>query len=142
MTVPVRRQNHGLLPDLMDWAESFPPLVGFRPLSALQGIRIEDFVKDGHYVIRAELPGIDPDKDVTLTVADRSVTISAERKEETEDGYRSEFRYGSFTRTITLPGEAKTDSVKADYAKGILTVTIDLDKKKNTERKIPIEHKK
>lgn len=140
MTLPVHRSNHGLFPDLMDWAESFPPLIGLRPMAALQGIRIEDYVKDGCYVIRAELPGIDPDKDVTVTVAERSLTIAAERTEERKDKYRSEFRYGSFSRTVTLPAEAREDTLKAGYANGILTVTVDLDTEKQTERKITIEH--
>ncbi|QUQ64068.1 Hsp20/alpha crystallin family protein [Kutzneria sp. CA-103260] len=138
MATPVRRQ-HGLLPDLMDWAESFPSLFGFRSMLGVQGIRVEDFVEDGMYVVRAELPGIDPGKDVTITVDDRLLTISAERTEETTDKNHTEFRYGSFSRTVALPADAKEEDIKASYAKGILTVRVPVDETAKVHRKIQIE---
>jgi HSP20 family protein len=142
MAVPVRGQQHGLLPDLMDWAESFPSLLGFRPMSGIQGIRVEDYVEDGAYVVRAELPGIDPGKDVTITVDNRLLTISAERSEEKSEKNRSEFRYGSFSRTVALPADAKEEQIKASYAKGILTVTVPVDETAKVHRKIEIQTEK
>lgn len=139
MAVPVRRQAGTLLPDLVDWAESFPSLLGLRTLPGLQGIRVEDYVDDNKYVVRAELPGIDPEKDVTVTVDNHRLTIIAERSEEVVDKRHSEFRYGSFTRTVPLPPEAKEDGVKAKYADGILTVTIALGDAKKSHKKISIE---
>lgn len=138
MVMPARRQ-HGLLPDLIDWAESFPNMFGFRPTPGIQGIRVEDFVEDGMYVVRAELPGIDPGKDVTITVDDRLLTISAERSEETTEKNRSEFRYGSFSRTVALPADAKEEDIKASYAKGILTVRVPVQESAKVHRKIEIE---
>ena len=44
-------------------------------------IRLEEEITDGHYVVRAELPGIDPAKDVVITVCDNRLTIKAERSE-------------------------------------------------------------
>ena len=138
MATPVRRQ-HGLLPDLIDWAESFPSVFGFRPMQGIQGIRVEDFVEDGTYVVRAELPGIDPGEDVTITVDDRLLTISAERTEETADKNHAEFRYGSFSRTVALPADAKEEEIKASYAKGILTVRVPVNETAKVHRKIQIE---
>ncbi|GAA3431773.1 Hsp20/alpha crystallin family protein [Kutzneria kofuensis] len=135
MAKPVRRQ-HGLLPDLIDWAESFPSVFGLRPAP---GMRVEDFVEDGMYVVRAELPGIDPAKDVTITVHDRLLTISAERAEETTEKNHSEFRYGSFSRTVSLPAEAREEEIKAGYADGILTVRVPVDETATPHRKIEIE---
>ena len=58
-------------------------------------------------VVRAELPGVDPEKDIDVTVEDGVLTISAERRESTEKkedtSYRSEFRYGSFVRRLPVP---------------------------------------
>jgi HSP20 family protein len=139
MAVPVRGQQHGLLPELIDWAESFPSLLGFRPVSGIQGIRVEDYVEDGVYVVRAELPGIDPGKDVAITVNNRLLTISAERGEETTEKHRSEFRYGSFSRTVVLPADTKEEDIKAGYTKGILTVRIPVDETAGVPRKIEIE---
>ena len=71
-------------------------------------IRVEQFREDGALVVRADLPGIDPDKDVELTVSDGMLHIHAERREEEkreEKGYlRRELRYGSLSRTLPLPG--------------------------------------
>lgn len=64
-------------------------------------IRVEDHVEDGHYILRAELLGVDPAKDVDVSVRDGQLTIKAERTEKKEEGTRSEFRYGSFYRSIS-----------------------------------------
>jgi HSP20 family protein len=135
MVMPAHRQ-HGLLPDLIDWAESFPARFGFRPVP---GIRVEDFVEDGMYVVRAELPGVDPGKDVTITVDERLLTIRAERTEEKTEKNRTEFRYGSFSRTVALPADARVEEIKAGYANGILTVKVPVDRPAKAHRKIEIE---
>jgi HSP20 family protein len=68
-----------------------------------------DEVQDGeNLVVRAVLPGIDPEKDVETTVSGGMLQIRAERREEQdvddkEKGYRRELRYGSFSRTLQLP---------------------------------------
>ncbi|MBU3750399.1 MAG: Hsp20/alpha crystallin family protein [Mycobacterium sp.] len=101
------------------------PWAGPRPIGAEnQLIRLEEEVQDGHYVVRAELPGIDPAKDVDITVCGGRLTIKAERTEKTETNGRSEFSYGSFTRTISLPSGANPDDITANYDKGILTVNV------------------
>ena len=61
-------------------------------------MRLEDEMEDGRYVARAEIPGIDPGKDVDITVRDGRPTIKAERTENEEGKGRSEFRYVSFVR--------------------------------------------
>lgn len=107
-----------------------------------QPIRVEDFLEKDRYVIRAELPGIDPDKDVEVSVNDGILTIVAERREETRDRKRSEFHYGSFSRSVTLPAGAKEDEITATFDKGMLEVTVMLET--STEevkgRTIPVQH--
>jgi HSP20 family protein len=136
MSVPARRQS--LLPDLSDWFDSFPSLMGWRPMASLQAIRVEDFVDGDDYVVRAELPGIDPDKDVEITVQGGVLTIRAERKEETSDKNRSEFRYGSFVRSVRLPDAANEDTVRAAYKDGILTVRVALTQPSADAKKITV----
>jgi HSP20 family protein len=105
-------------------------------------MKVEEFRDGDTLVVRAEMPGIDPDKDVEITVADRMLHLRAERRSETktEDkkGYRSEFRYGSFSRTVRLPAGAGEDDVKASYHDGILEVRIPVDDNANGAKKIPI----
>ena len=91
-------------------------------------IKVEE-VRDGDsLVVRAELPGIDPEKDVDVSISEGALHISAHREERTEEkakgSYRSEFRYGSFERTLPLPDGATPDSVTASYKDGVLEVRV------------------
>src|SRR5689334_22118416 len=76
-------------------------------------IRLEDRVTDTEYTVRAELPGLDPEKDVQVTVAHGLLTVHAERKEESQTKHRTEFRYGVFERAVRLPANADETGVKA-----------------------------
>jgi HSP20 family protein len=81
-------------------------------------LRVEEYVDGDTLAVRAELPDIDPDKDVELSVANGVLHIRAQREEKTEkkdkDVYRSEFRYGSFVRNVPLPeGSRRTTSRRA-----------------------------
>ena len=91
-------------------------------------IRVDEFREGSTEVIRAELPGIDPEKDVELTVADGVLRIRAERRtdEKSEDkGYvRHEMRYGSLTRTLPLPEGVQEGDISARYRDGILEVRV------------------
>ena len=91
-------------------------------------IKVEE-VRDGDsLVVRAELPGIDPEKDVDVSISDGALHISAHREEKSEEkskgSYRSEFRYGSFSRTLPLPEGATPESVRASYKDGVLEVRV------------------
>ena len=59
-----------------------------------------------------------------MAVDDRMISISAERTESHIEGKRSEFRYGSFSRSIALPPGVTEDEVAAEYRDGILEVRI------------------
>jgi HSP20 family protein len=89
-------------------------------------IRMEDHVTDTEYTVRAELPGLDPEKDVQITVTHGVLTIHAERKEEKQARHRTEFRYGMMQRSVRLPANADEEKVTARYSKGILEVTVPL----------------
>jgi HSP20 family molecular chaperone IbpA len=104
-------------------------------------IRLEEFTEEGRYVLRAELPGIDPEKDVEVTVSDGMLTIHGERKEEEKEGRRTEFRYGSFTRSIALPAGADEYNVTAVYDKGVLEITVGLKEPAETKHTIKVETK-
>ena len=101
---------------------------------------MEDYVQEGNYVLRAELPGLDPEKDVEVSVEKGTLTIHAERHEEHKERHRSEFRYGSFTRSVTLPEGADTEHVTAGYDKGIVQVSVPVPQAKAEARRIEIRH--
>ena len=91
-------------------------------------LRVEEFMDDKTMVVRAELPDIDPDKDVEVAVVDGELRIKAERQQKTEhkdkNSYRSEFRYGSFTRSVALPTGTTESDVTATYKDGVLEVRV------------------
>jgi HSP20 family molecular chaperone IbpA len=121
-----------MFPELVEWFEE--PFLTLRPYLG-QPIRIEDFVAGDHYMVRAELAGIDPEKEVEVTVGGGYLTIHAERHDKTEGKHRTEFRYGSFSRSLSLPAQANADDVKASYDHGILTVSVGLKAEKKEEVK-------
>ncbi|MEM6105747.1 Hsp20/alpha crystallin family protein [Mycobacterium sp. 050272] len=132
-------QPHSWLPD---WSEFWSDLRNGVPSALRRGnlIRLEDETQDGHYLLRAELPGIDPAKDVDITVRNGQLTIKAQRSEKTQSNGRSEFSYGSFMRSITLPAGADEDDIKASYDKGILTVDVALpEQTAATEKHIAVQ---
>lgn len=110
-------------------------------------IRVDEYRDGDTVVIRAELPGIDPDKDVELTVVDGMLRINAERRveEKSEDkGYtRHELHYGSLTRTLPLPEGTSESEIKATYTSGILEVRVPVVEKpaEATPTKIAISKK-
>lgn len=136
MSVPARRESRGMLPDLFDLFEM--PFAALRPMTG-QAIRMEDAVEDDRYVVRAEIPGIDPEKDLEISVSHGVLTIRAERQESREGRRHSEFRYGSYERHMRLPANIKEDEIKATCDKGIVTITMPFEEPKEAARRVPIE---
>ncbi len=77
--------------------------------------------------VEAELPGVDQ-KDVQVTVEDGTLTVKGEKKVEKEESragyYMSERHYGSFFRSIGLPPGVDMEKISADFANGVLKVTL------------------
>jgi HSP20 family protein len=124
-----------LFGDAGDWLEEGFPFFGG------QLIRVEDQLTDNAYVLRAELPGLDPEKDVKVTTTGGMLTVHAERQEETKGVNRSEFRYGSMHRSVRLPAGADEEHITATYDKGILEVTVPLTAAPPTGRTITVTGK-
>ncbi|MBF6150328.1 Hsp20/alpha crystallin family protein [Nocardia elegans] len=134
--LPAHRPG-SLLPDFTDWWNAFTP--GLAPMFGSHLLRVEESVDDGHYVVRTEIPGIDPAKDVEVSVHGGLLTIKAERSESHEEKGRSEFSYGSFERTVSLPEGAQDEGIDATYAKGILTVTVPMGEPKEKVTKVDVK---
>lgn len=124
---PLSRRMQGWLPAGGEWA--------LRPATEVVDC-------DGEYRITAELPGMTAD-DVSIKLTDGTIAIrgekSEEKKEEKEDYLLSERRYGAFQRTLALPSGVDTDAISADFANGVLTVTLPkTPEAKQKERKVEI----
>jgi HSP20 family protein len=82
---------------------------------------------DSEIVVKAELPGVRRE-DIDVTVENGTLTIRGQRRREEavadEAYHRVERRYGSFTRSFTLPATADPSEVRADYRDGMLTIRV------------------
>jgi HSP20 family molecular chaperone IbpA len=81
---------------------------------------------------------MDPEKDLEINVEGGTLTIHAERREEQKEAHRSEFRYGSFTRSVALPDGADTEHTTATYDTGILQVSVPVPEAKPQGRRVEI----
>ena len=135
MSILVHRP-HGSMAEFLRWLEE--PLLALRP-SGGHPMRAEEQLTDTQYVVRAELPGVDPGRDIEVTTGHGILTITARRQPETGDARHSEFRYGTFTRSFQLPPHADEDHIRAIYGHGIVEITADLRSAgKADRRRIPV----
>ncbi|GAA3044251.1 Hsp20/alpha crystallin family protein [Actinokineospora globicatena] len=107
------------VPDLARLFEAFP----FYDRHLL---RVEDHIADGVYVLRAEVPGVDPEEGVKVTVQGDVLTVATERSEAKHQRGRSEFHYGLAARSVTLPRGADVDAIKATCRDGVLELRVPL----------------
>jgi HSP20 family protein len=87
-----------------------------------------DIYEDEHTIqLKLEVPGID-EKDLDIKVENNTLTVSGERKlekeEKEENFHRVERRYGSFSRSFTLPNTVSTEDIQADYDNGVLKIRL------------------
>ena len=104
--------------------------------------QVEMFERGKNIVVRADLPGLTK-SDVNVEVADNSITIEGERKNENEkkgEGYyRSERFYGKFYRRVPLPEGVKADDAEATFSNGVLEITMPATKpEQKKSRKLQI----
>lgn len=123
----------------------FAPFGFSRIRSAAEEISpvVDIFESNGDVVLKAELPGIKKE-DIEITLTDGSITISGEKKKESEvkkkDYYKWESSYGSFCRSFALPAEVQGDKVKSTFKDGILEVRLPKSETaKSKEVKVKIE---
>ena len=113
--------------------------------TAAQRPAIEARVDDGKFIVRADLPGVEP-KDVDIKVVGNMLTIKGSREEKHEtkkaDYLRREVRYGAFKRSLSLPEGVKADDLKATYLDGVLELSAPMAKEAiPKEVKIQLESK-
>ncbi len=110
------------------FSDTFGPVTSQESLSAGSFVPPVDVYEDEQGIrLKMEVPGID-EKDIDVQLENNLLTVRGERKLESEtkeeNYHRIERRYGSFTRSFTLPNTVNPEDVKAAYAKGVLTISL------------------
>ncbi|WP_205304917.1 Hsp20/alpha crystallin family protein [Nocardioides sp. 616] len=115
MTKQIQPDTQSVFTELMNWVGS-PHLE--------PQVKVEEWVDGDRRVIRADLPGIDPERDVELSLDGSTLHLRGQRRSEKHDHHRTEIRYGSFARALTLPPGTRVEDIKAEYDNGVLTVSV------------------
>ena len=88
---------------------------------------IDLYEESGSIIARMNLPGVNPEE-LELSIDEDSLSVSGSREEEEEtekrDYYSKEIRRGSFARSVSLPRSVDAAKTVAEYADGILTITM------------------
>jgi HSP20 family protein len=99
------------------------------------------YEKEGKYFLTAELPGLSKE-DISVTIDKGVITVTGKKEtkkeEEGANFYLKESSYGSFSRSLRLPGEVEEDEVEATFKDGVLTVEMP-HKKEPESKKIGIK---
>lgn len=140
----MRRDRGSLWPEpfdrAFDWSVS--PFETFRQFLDTESVKVDEFIEGGELVVRAELPGVDPDRDVDISIIDGNLQIRAERRQEEvvehRNYRRNEIRYGSLSRVLPLPPNIKEDDIKASYHDGVLEVRAPIDNRTQKPSKIRV----
>jgi HSP20 family protein len=98
---------------------------------------VDLYEKDDHFMIKAELPGVDK-KDIKIDLQDRLLTLSGERTYDNEvkeeNCYRRERSYGKFQRVFTLPADVDSDKIKAEFKDGLLQIEVPKPEEKKAKQ--------
>jgi HSP20 family protein len=89
--------------------------------------RVDVYQTAEDVIVKAEIPGVSKE-DLNVYIDDNSIRLSGQSKRDNEykdeNVYRTERFYGSFSRTIPLPVEVKSEDAKAEYKDGILSISV------------------
>jgi len=114
--------------ELANLFENFAEGTGKDQLMAGSFVPPVDIYEDEHnLVLKLEIPGVS-EADLDIQVENNTLTVKGERKfekeEKEENFHRVERRYGSFLRTFRLPNTVDTETVEANYEKGVLRINL------------------
>lgn len=97
--------------------------------------------KDNAYIVQVDMPGLDKDK-IDITVRGEILTIQGQREtvnqEQAGSYYTQERSYGSFSRSLRLPGPVDEVNIKAEYKNGVLLITLPKIEKEEASKKVSV----
>jgi HSP20 family protein len=117
------RDLEGLVDDLERWF-GLAPWRGGHPGAGRFAPACEVVDGDGGTVLRFDVPGVDPERDLEVTVEGETLVVRGERRHAEEKTSYRESAYGRFERCLTLPKGTDPAQVAAHYDRGVLEVTV------------------
>jgi HSP20 family protein len=127
-----------------NWPFSRPSLGSIQSTEFTLNPKVDITEDDKSYKMSAELPGMDLEN-INLDLSDGILTLSGEKKTEKEEDKEGNYHlmersYGFFKRSFSLPPSVEEDKIKADFKKGVLTVSMPKSEKaQKLQRKISIK---
>lgn len=105
-------------PNILRVGREFTPMgrIEFEPACDVEETK-------SHFVFNFDLPGVKKDE-VKIHIQDNQLTISGERKQETQSAISRERYHGAFYRTFTLPANVDAEKIEAHYENGVLQIAI------------------
>jgi HSP20 family protein len=105
-----------------------------------RSFQIEQFERAGRYVVRAQVPGLDPKNEIGVMVADNEVTIEVRWPVRWPGPVDGAFHYEPVRRTVLLPRGAKDETLTASYDRGgILELSVELTRPAVIGRMVPVQ---
>lgn len=86
------------------------------------GLRFQNVGAMGEFEVRAEIPGIDPTRDIRIWLSGGVLQIEVNRAPTRVDQVRSEFHYGLSAGAVTVPRHVDAGQLSARYHRGVLTI--------------------
>lgn len=129
------KNRHGIMDDF--FTRSISEFMGSDFVMNIPSVNVKETADN--YLLELAVPGLEKG-DFQIQVVDEQITISADKKTETEHNSadekfnRREFNYASFSRSFPLPETVNTEAIEAGYENGILTITLG---KKEEAKPIP-----
>lgn len=144
----LQRETDQLMRDMLARLGSLGDPQGLSAASAGGGATswmpaVDVLTRGNDVVVRAELSGVDPAKDIDISVHDGMLTIRGERRhtdrQDNDQYLRLERHYGAFERTLPMPEGVNADDIKAEYRDGVLQVVIPGAAQISSVRKVPVQ---
>jgi len=127
MTSAVQRTSQTVETDLANWMQAITE----------PDVCIEEYVDGDRRVIRVDIPGVHPNRDLDLTVDEEVLRLHGQRHAEKHDQHHTVIRYGTFERIMSLPLGTRPEDVEAEYVDGVLTVSIPLESPAASAKALP-----
>jgi HSP20 family protein len=144
----LQRETDQLMRDMLARFGSLGDVQGLSPTSTAEGAAswmpaVDVLTRGNDVVVRAELSGVDPARDIDISVHDGNLTIRGQRRHEdrqdNDQFVRVERHYGAFERTLPMPEGVNADDIKAEYRDGVLQVVIPGAAQISSVRKVPVQ---